>query len=66
MSADLSPARLAELFGEIDHELSGVDDSNAALDLLAQVAARRVDGAEYAGVTIGRDGREVQHGRGYR
>lgn len=38
------------------HRLHVAADDKAALAALVEVAAQRVDGAEYAGVTVGRDG----------
>jgi ANTAR domain/GAF domain len=60
MTSDRSPGELAELFSDIARELGTALDANAALDALVVVAARRVDGAEYAGITVGRDGERFQ------
>jgi hypothetical protein len=60
MTSDRSPAELAELFSDIAAELGSALDGNAALDVLVGVAARRVDGAEYAGVTVGRGGERFE------
>jgi len=56
MTSTRSPAELAELFGEIAHELDTASTGDGALEALAGVAARRVDGAEHAGITVGRAG----------
>lgn len=56
MTAELSPARLSELFAELGAELDQADDGEAVLHSLVRLAIRRVDGADYAGVTIGRQG----------
>jgi GAF domain-containing protein len=56
VSPDRSPQEIARLFDEIAAELAVAPDASAALSILAEVAARRVDGAEYAGITVGRSG----------
>jgi len=60
MIADRSPAELAALFDEVAVELGAVPDGNAALETLVDVATRRVDGADYAGITVGRKGEPFQ------
>lgn len=56
MMAGRAPAELAELFDGVAREMSAAGDDKTALGTLVDLAVRRVDGAEYAGVTIGRDG----------
>jgi hypothetical protein len=56
VTAGRSPAELAELFSDMAHRLRAAADDKAALAALVDVAAHRVDGAEYAGVTVGKDG----------
>jgi transcriptional regulator with GAF, ATPase, and Fis domain len=58
MTADHSPTELAALFDDIAADLVPAPDGNAALESLVAVAVRRVDGAEYAGITVGRDGEQ--------
>jgi hypothetical protein len=60
MTAGLSPGEIAALFSEIGEELSHAEDGDVVLDLLAQLATRRVAGAEYAGVTVGRGGQRFE------
>jgi GAF domain-containing protein len=56
MTAALPASELAALFADIGNDLKSIPDSNTVLDVLVDLAARRVDGAEYAGVTVGRHG----------
>ena len=53
MTSARSPAELAQLFADIGSELDA-DQPAGVLEQLVEVAVRRVDGAEYGGVTIGR------------
>jgi len=56
MTASSSPAELAELFDSITQQLRAAPDDKAALSMVADLAVRYVDGADYAGITVGRDG----------
>jgi GAF domain-containing protein len=56
MTSGFSAGDLSALFAEIGQELNVADDGNLVLQALVRLAARRVDGAEYAGVSVGRAG----------
>jgi ANTAR domain-containing protein/GAF domain-containing protein len=56
VTSGFSPAELSALYAEIGRELNAAEDGNVVLQSIASLAARRVDGAEYAGVTVGRAG----------
>jgi len=56
MSTDFSPARLTQLFGEFGAELGDADSGGEVLQSLVHLAVRRVDGADFAGVTVRREG----------
>jgi hypothetical protein len=56
MTEDFNPAELSALFDEIGSELAVADDGNVVLESLVHLATRRVDGAEHAGITVGRAG----------
>lgn len=56
MSAIFSHAELCDLFTEVGSHLRTTDGSDAVLQLVADLAAERVPGAEYAGITVGREG----------
>jgi hypothetical protein len=56
-SGTLSLAELATTFKHMAVELSTEDAPAKVLARLADVAASKVPGAEYAGITLGRDGR---------
>jgi transcriptional regulator with GAF, ATPase, and Fis domain len=58
MTAARSAAEMARLFDDIAAELQAAPDGNSALSTLTDVAVRRVDGAEYAGITVGRENQE--------
>lgn len=60
MTAGSSPVELAELFDAVARELSAAPDNKAALSLVADVAVRHVDGADYAGITVGKDGEQFE------
>jgi hypothetical protein len=49
-----TPAALSELFAELGAELGTEDAAKQVLDRLAALATRRILGADYAGITIGR------------
>jgi ANTAR domain-containing protein/GAF domain-containing protein len=57
MTAALSPAELAMMFADIGEQLGvdAEDSGNRVLDDLVRIAVERVDGADYAGITVGRD-----------
>src|SRR4051794_6113325 len=57
VTASLSIAELSELFSELGDDLVPEDDPNMVLSRLTSLATRCVPGAEYAGVTIGGEGR---------
>jgi len=52
----MSPADLTALFTDIGADLSVEANPDEVLRSLVHLAARRVDGADYAGVTVGRHG----------
>jgi len=58
VTIDRSAAEVALLFDDIAAELRVAPDGNAALNTLTEAAVRRVDGADYAGITVGREGAE--------
>src|SRR5438876_3724538 len=53
MTTPYSPRELSEIFTDIGTKLAGSQTSMSALDMLADIAVRRVPQAEYAGVTVG-------------
>lgn len=55
-----SAAELAALFDDIAAEFCTAADSDAALSALSGAAVRRVDGADHAGITVGRKGDPFQ------
>jgi GAF domain-containing protein len=52
-----SLAELSTLFTDIGKRLIAEDNPTEAIELLTRLAAERVPGAEYAGITVGRQGR---------
>jgi hypothetical protein len=60
VTSGFSPAELSALYAEIGRELNAAEDGNLVLQSLAGLAARRVDGAEFAGITVGRPGARFQ------
>jgi GAF domain-containing protein len=52
--------QLAELFSALGGELSKEDTPAGVLDRLAHLCVRRVPGAQYAGITIGRSNNEFE------
>lgn len=56
MSDRFSPAEFATLFAEIGRQLNGEHDAASVLDALAVMAAQTVPGADYAAITVGREG----------
>jgi hypothetical protein len=60
VTSGFSPAELSAIYAEIGRELNTAEDGNVVLQSLVGLAARRVDGAEYAGVTVGRAGTRFQ------
>lgn len=57
MTQGFSPAELAEVFTDVGRHLAEKRDRDSALQVLSEVAVARVPGAEYAGVTAGRNGK---------
>jgi GAF domain-containing protein len=54
---DFSLSELSRVFDEIGSRLVGHDDPNAVLGVLADEAVAGIPGAEYAGITVGGQGR---------
>jgi hypothetical protein len=60
MTASSSPAELAEVFDNIAQRLSAAADDKSALFMVAEAATRHIDGADYAGITVGRHGQRFE------
>ncbi len=60
MTAMLPASELAALFSDIGQELKLIPEGETVFDVLVRLAARRVDGADYAAVTIGRKGEHFE------
>jgi ANTAR domain-containing protein len=57
MTAQFTPAEFAEIFTDVGRQLARTPDRDSALQALSEVAVARVPAAEYAGVTVVRNGR---------
>jgi GAF domain-containing protein len=57
MTTAWTPAEVAEVFSDVGRQLAATQDRDGALQVLSEVAAERVSGADYAGVTAGREGK---------
>jgi GAF domain-containing protein len=57
MRFDVPPLAVAEHYAEIGRQLSGFSRPHETLDALSQLAVDQVPGAEYAGITVGRNGK---------
>lgn len=60
MTAGRYPVDLSAMFAAIGDELLVRDNGTAVMEALVQQAVQRVDGADYAGVTVGRTGAPFQ------
>jgi hypothetical protein len=56
MRPDQAPVELALDFAAVGRDLALLDNPASVYSTLCEIAVRRVPGAEFAGVTIGRDG----------
>jgi hypothetical protein len=56
MSDKFSPVEFAAMFADIGKQLDRAPDDQAVLRTLTETAAQTVPGAEYAGITLGREG----------
>jgi len=56
MTTGRTPAEIAALFGDIGAQLRASRGSTTVLEDLTALAVQRVDGADHAGVSIGRNG----------
>jgi hypothetical protein len=56
----LTPVEMSTLFAQIGAQLADGKDRGEVLNLLSRVAAAEVPGADYAGITMGREGRRFR------
>jgi ANTAR domain/GAF domain len=59
-TGELSPVELTTMFAGIGARLAAKHERDAVLQLVTELAVRQVPGAEYAGITVGREGRRFR------